>query len=354
MTTEPNYGQIAKEAFLEPWAPEKGAPIKAWDKSAQAVITAYREREMKDKQPTMEFFREDGSMTEPPIITIDGVRYRMLPVGTMTKEGDRWWNPDMGMGHYEPWPVLAPHTMSTSVTIKLLRPIPDVVGDFAICPHCKTDAVPTGRCLCGKTTYRPVAVGNPPVRKTVSELESLRSRLFFATAAIAELQKQASQATEERDQAWKDIETFNTARERAEAERDVARSSFQSCHERELAALKSQSSPWISVKERMPEETKDPDGGTTCVFVHHKHAPECSSPFQMSNVVYLRKHPEEYTHWMPIPPLPTETEDEAEIEAQVAWKNAKHEQMKNFTKHEFFIEGYRAAMSKPEGEGLGS
>ncbi len=68
---------------------------------------------------------------------------------------------------------------------------------------------------------------------------------------------------------------------------------------------------WISVKDRLPDDT----GTRYKVFVICKKKIETedkTSPYFMQGIVgvyqdwNIRKWSENYTHWMPIPPLPKE------------------------------------------------
>ena len=61
---------------------------------------------------------------------------------------------------------------------------------------------------------------------------------------------------------------------------------------------------WISVEDGLPEMLYDADGGVNMVLVYKKDGFECSGHIQVWNTVWINKHPEAFTHWMPLPDPP--------------------------------------------------
>ncbi|KAA1063671.1 DUF551 domain-containing protein [Enterobacter mori] len=64
---------------------------------------------------------------------------------------------------------------------------------------------------------------------------------------------------------------------------------------------------WVACSERLPEETKDPDGGATGYLVLYAEGKEPNGGFSVGvwNVTYLRQWWRGFiTHWMPLPAAP--------------------------------------------------
>ncbi|HAG2283337.1 TPA: DUF551 domain-containing protein [Salmonella enterica] len=62
---------------------------------------------------------------------------------------------------------------------------------------------------------------------------------------------------------------------------------------------------WIKCSDRLPPEEYEPDGGAVFYLAWHKNEPERGSQYSLTNVVFLRRHWENwYSHWMPLPPAP--------------------------------------------------
>ncbi|MLU53133.1 hypothetical protein DRT11_23215 [Salmonella enterica subsp. enterica] len=64
---------------------------------------------------------------------------------------------------------------------------------------------------------------------------------------------------------------------------------------------------WVPCSERLPEETKDPDGGATGYLVLYAEGKEPNDGFNVGvwNVTYLRQWWRGFiTHWMPLPAAP--------------------------------------------------
>ncbi|EHG7583486.1 DUF551 domain-containing protein [Citrobacter sedlakii] len=64
---------------------------------------------------------------------------------------------------------------------------------------------------------------------------------------------------------------------------------------------------WVPCSERLPEETKDPDGGATGYLVLYAEGKEPNGGFNVGvwNVTYLRQWWRGFiTHWMPLPAAP--------------------------------------------------
>jgi len=64
---------------------------------------------------------------------------------------------------------------------------------------------------------------------------------------------------------------------------------------------------WIKCSERLPEETKEPDGGATGYLVLYAEGKEPNGGFSVGvwNVTYLRQWWRGFiTHWMPLPSAP--------------------------------------------------
>ncbi|HHW7541918.1 DUF551 domain-containing protein [Escherichia coli] len=64
---------------------------------------------------------------------------------------------------------------------------------------------------------------------------------------------------------------------------------------------------WVACSERLPEETKDPDGGATGYLVLYAEGKEPNGGFSVGvwNVTYLRQWWRGFiTHWMPLPTAP--------------------------------------------------
>lgn len=64
---------------------------------------------------------------------------------------------------------------------------------------------------------------------------------------------------------------------------------------------------WVACSERLPEETKEPDGGATGYLVLYAEGKEPNGGFNVGvwNVTYLRQWWRGFiTHWMPLPAAP--------------------------------------------------
>ena len=64
---------------------------------------------------------------------------------------------------------------------------------------------------------------------------------------------------------------------------------------------------WVACSERLPEETKEPDGGATGYLVLYAKGKEPNGGFSVGvwNVTYLRQWWRGFiTHWMPLPAAP--------------------------------------------------
>ncbi|EBI0468624.1 DUF551 domain-containing protein [Salmonella enterica subsp. enterica serovar Mbandaka] len=64
---------------------------------------------------------------------------------------------------------------------------------------------------------------------------------------------------------------------------------------------------WVPCSERLPEETKEPDGGATGYLVLYAEGKEPNGGFNVGvwNVTYLRQWWRGFiTHWMPLPAAP--------------------------------------------------
>ncbi|HGA5699001.1 TPA: DUF551 domain-containing protein [Salmonella enterica subsp. enterica serovar Birkenhead] len=62
---------------------------------------------------------------------------------------------------------------------------------------------------------------------------------------------------------------------------------------------------WIKCSERLPPEEYEPDGGAVFYLVWNKRESETGTRYDLSNVVFLRRHWEKwYSHWMPLPEAP--------------------------------------------------
>ncbi len=63
---------------------------------------------------------------------------------------------------------------------------------------------------------------------------------------------------------------------------------------------------WIPTYRALPEEEYEEDGGGVCVLALHwpEHCPDAGHEMQVSNVIYVRRNPERFSHWMPLPELP--------------------------------------------------
>lgn len=64
---------------------------------------------------------------------------------------------------------------------------------------------------------------------------------------------------------------------------------------------------WVPCSERLPEETKDPDGGATGYLVLYAEGKEPNGGFNVGvwNVTYLRQWWRGFiTHWQPLPSAP--------------------------------------------------
>lgn len=69
---------------------------------------------------------------------------------------------------------------------------------------------------------------------------------------------------------------------------------------------------WVPCSERLPEETKEPDGGATGYLVLYAEGKEPNGGFNVGvwNVTYLRQWWRGFiTHWQPLPAAPQQ-EDE--------------------------------------------
>jgi Protein of unknown function (DUF551) len=69
-----------------------------------------------------------------------------------------------------------------------------------------------------------------------------------------------------------------------------------------IIALRAEADKWISVKDNPPGE------GVDVVIAHY--APGCIADnliqSMTSTAAYITKHPERFTHWMPLPDPPTD------------------------------------------------
>ena len=61
---------------------------------------------------------------------------------------------------------------------------------------------------------------------------------------------------------------------------------------------------WVDARERLPLVVYEPDGCVNCVLVRYKPewTPDGGSEYQVSNTVYLHRHPGQITHWAEITP----------------------------------------------------
>ena len=58
-------------------------------------------------------------------------------------------------------------------------------------------------------------------------------------------------------------------------------------------------STWISVSERLPD-----DGDRSAVIALRANEPDEDLRLIVSEADHVRANPEDFTHWMPTPPLP--------------------------------------------------
>ena len=61
---------------------------------------------------------------------------------------------------------------------------------------------------------------------------------------------------------------------------------------------------WIKTKDKLPESGVNEKGEDIGCLVWYKEAPECGFGISVSNREYVRAHPDEFTHWMPLPDEP--------------------------------------------------
>jgi hypothetical protein len=61
---------------------------------------------------------------------------------------------------------------------------------------------------------------------------------------------------------------------------------------------------WRLCSKELPKVITEKDGSVNSVLVYKKNGFECGSDIQVSNTVFLRKHPKWVTHWMPLPEPP--------------------------------------------------
>ena len=61
---------------------------------------------------------------------------------------------------------------------------------------------------------------------------------------------------------------------------------------------------WRRCSKELPKVIKLSDGSVNSVLVYKKNGFVCGSDIQVSNTIYLRKHPKWVTHWMPLPEPP--------------------------------------------------
>jgi hypothetical protein len=65
-------------------------------------------------------------------------------------------------------------------------------------------------------------------------------------------------------------------------------------------------SEWIRAEDALPEIIEREDGSVNVVLAYYdinKVEMVSGSQFQVSNTVYLNRHPEKFTHWMYIPEI---------------------------------------------------
>jgi hypothetical protein len=63
---------------------------------------------------------------------------------------------------------------------------------------------------------------------------------------------------------------------------------------------------WRLCSKELPKVITEKDGSVNSVLVYKKNGFACGSDIQVSNTVFLRKHPKWVTHWMPLPEPPNE------------------------------------------------
>jgi hypothetical protein len=63
---------------------------------------------------------------------------------------------------------------------------------------------------------------------------------------------------------------------------------------------------WVNIKDKLPKLIKYKDGSVNGVFVRYKNKPVCSFREQVSNVEFVLKHLELFTHWCEFPKLKRE------------------------------------------------
>jgi hypothetical protein len=63
---------------------------------------------------------------------------------------------------------------------------------------------------------------------------------------------------------------------------------------------------WIPIAQGLPDVGTDPDGGVSSVLALYRRnrLADYMCRAQVCNTVYLRAHPDEFTHWMPLPVFP--------------------------------------------------
>jgi len=61
---------------------------------------------------------------------------------------------------------------------------------------------------------------------------------------------------------------------------------------------------WIEIKDKLPQSGINENGEDIGCLVWDKIKVECGFQMGISNREYVRTHPDEYTHWMPLPKEP--------------------------------------------------
>ncbi len=100
-TEEKTLGQIAMETRypMDEWKPQADVTKGWWEDTARAVITEHEKRKAKERDDMNELLRPlpkaiddpHGKLVDPPTVTIEGVEYREMPVGTARERGDFWY-----------------------------------------------------------------------------------------------------------------------------------------------------------------------------------------------------------------------------------------------------------------------
>lgn len=149
------------------------------------------------------------------------------------------------------------------------------------------------------------------IRDGIAEATELESMCMAKALLSAQPAPVVSEWTNEQCLEFLSI-AFRHAEIKGDLELDDIRLGMKMVNESRASMLQAGNSPvipdgWVACSERLPEETKEPDGGATGYLVLYAKGKEPNGGFSVGvwNVTYLRQWWRGFiTHWMPLPAAP--------------------------------------------------